>query len=203
MCTVTATVSDEDNENLLRSFLEFADVYDFTDGYTILDYETVLDGVDVGVETARAHTNGIISSTRVGDKFEAIAWAFSDQEKLSNLVQVSESVNTSGLNGKGNVQTQRGINQGGDSDKILKETLSRVKNAVSRIDDVIMVGLLKGDNLNTLPKLLRAEYFERQTKCHPDIFEMAIDCGWIDEKITVTAVGNIHLALDRQFSALA
>ena len=198
MSAVTASVGDEDTDSVLRSFLEFADIYEFDNGYTQLDYETVLQSVNVGVETAKALTNGVVSATRVGSNLEALAWGFSDLDKMTNRVEVSELLNSNGTTGKGNVQLQRGDTTNNDLTKLAKETLARVKTAVSKIDDVVVDGLLGGENLSTLPKLLRYEFFEDITGCHADLFEVAINGGWVNERVLVNAVSQIHLALSKQ-----
>jgi hypothetical protein len=198
MSAVTASVGDEDTDSVLRSFLEFADIYEFDNGYTQLDYSTVLQSVNVGVETARALTNGVISATRVGDNLEALAWGFSDLDKLADKVEVSEMLNSNGTAGKGNAQLQSARVAGNDLAKLAKETLARVKTAVSKIDDVVVDGLLNNENLSTLPQLLRYDYFEDITGCHADLFEIAMENGWVNERVLVNAVSQIHLALSKQ-----
>jgi len=198
MSAVTASVGDEDTDSVLRSFLEFADIYEFDSGYTQLDYSTVLQSVNVGVETARALTNGVISATRVGGNLEALAWGFSDLDKLADKVEVSEMLNSNGTAGKGNAQLQSARVAGNDLAKLAKETLARVKTAVSKIDDVVVEGLLNNENLSTLPQLLRYDYFEDITGCHADLFEIAMENGWVNERVLVNAVSQIHLALSKQ-----
>jgi hypothetical protein len=198
MSAVTATVGDEDTDSVLRSFLEFADVFEFDNGYTELDYETVLQSVNVGVETAKALTNGVVSATRVGENLEAMAWAFSDLGKLTNRVEVDEVLNSNNTGSRGNVTQQSSLREVNEVKKLAKETLARVKTAVSKLDDVVVDGLVGNENLSTLPKLLRYEFFEEITGCHPDLFEAAVDNGWVNERVLVTAVSQIHLALSKQ-----
>ena len=198
MSAVTASVGDEDTDSVLRSFLEFADIYEFDSGYTQLDYSTVLQSVNVGVETARALTNGVISATRVGGNLEVLAWGFSDLDKLADKVEVSEMLNSNGTAGKGNAQLQSARVAGNDLAKLARETLARVKTAVSKIDDVVLREILYDNKISTLPQLLRCDSFERITGCHADLFEIAMENGWVNERVLVNAVSQIHLALSKQ-----
>ena len=198
MSAVTATVTDEDTDSVLRSFLEFADIFEFDNGYTQLDYATVLQSVNVGVETAKALTNGVVSATRVGENIEALAWGFSDLDKISDRTEVAEVLNSNGTGSQGNVQLQKAEAGNNELNKLAKETLLRVKTAVSKLDDVVLSEILFDNKVTTLPQLLRAESFELVTGCHPDLFQVAIDNGWVNERLLVTTVSQIHLALSKQ-----
>jgi hypothetical protein len=81
-----------------------------------------------------------------------------------------------------------------------RETLARVKAAVEQVDRVVVHGLLHGQHLSTLPTLLRYDRFEMVTGCHPDLFEAAIDAGWINERVVSNSVTQIHLILDAQLA---
>jgi hypothetical protein len=201
MAAVTATVSPQDDgDGVLRTFIDFADVFEFADGYHELSYEGILQMGDVATASAKAITNAAVSSTRVGRSVEAMAWAFEDMGKILDKEQLREILNESGTNGKSNARnlSSRTIDE---KKKIERETLARVKGAVERIDDAVAYGLLRNEHLSTLPKLLSFDRFEFVTGCNPGKFEDAIELGWINERVVSNSVSQIHMILDAQLSA--
>jgi hypothetical protein len=203
MASVTATVSaEEDAAGVLRTFVDFADVFEFADGYRELSYEGVLHFDSVATASAKAITNAAVSATRVGSNLEALAWAFSDHEKIANREQLQEILNENGTEGSSNAQNS---GAGGVTDvakKMARETLARVKAAVEQIDRVVVHGLLHGQHLSTLPTLLGYDRFEVVTGCHPDLFEAAIDAGWINERVVSNSVTQVHIVLDAQLAGV-
>jgi hypothetical protein len=107
-------------------------------------------------------------------------------------------LNFNGTAGKGNAQLQSARVAGNDLAKLARETLARVKTAVSKIDDVVLREILYDNKISTLPQLLRCDSFERITGCHADLFEIAMKNGWVNERVLVSAVSQIHLALSKQ-----
>ena len=203
MAAVTATVSDdEDGAGVLRTFVDFADVFEFAEGYRELNYESVLQFGDVATASAKAITNAAVSATRVGDNWQALAWAFEDLEKIIDREQLRETLNENGTESSGNARN--GVQRGGtDAElKMKKETLARIKGAVERIDDVVVHGLLRDQHLSTLPKLLSYDRFEGVTGCHPDMFREAIELKWVNERVVSNSVSQVHMILDAQLSAV-
>ena len=201
MAAVTATVSAEDEEaSVLRTFVEFADVFEFAEGYRELNYESILQFGDIGTASAKAITSAAVSSTRVGKNAQALAWAFEDLEKALNREQVRETLNENGTEGSGNARNSSAQREADPEKKLIRETLARVKSAVERIDDAVVHGLLRDQHLSTLPKLLSYDRFERVTGCHPDMFQDAIDLGWINERVVSNSVSQVHMILDAQLS---
>jgi hypothetical protein len=201
MAAVTATVSDdEDAGGVLRTFVDFADVFEFAEGYRELDYGSILQFGDVATTSAKAITNAAVSSTRVGENAQALAWAFEDLERILNKEQLREVLNESGTNGAGNARNAAAQREADPEKKMIRETLARIKGAVERIDDVVVHGLLRDQHLSTLPKLLSYDRFERVTGCHPDMFQDAIDLGWINERVVSNSVSQVHMILEAQLA---
>ena len=201
MAAVTATVSDEEEAaSVLRTFVDFADVFEFAEGYRELNYEGILQFGDVATASAKAITNAAVSSTRVGENAQALAWAFEDLEKILNKEQLREVLNESGTNGAGNARNAAAQREADPEKKLIRETLARIKGAVERIDDVVVHGLLRDQHLSTLPKLLSYDRFERVTGCHPDMFQDAIDLGWINERVVSNSVSQVHMILEAQLA---
>jgi hypothetical protein len=196
MASVTATVGEGEGDSDLRTFVDFADVFEFADGYRELDYGTILQFGNVATASAKAITNAAVSSTRVGTNIEALAWAFSEVEKLEDKEVLRETLNENGTEGSSNAQNAGPQSVSNEDKKILRETLARVKGAVSKIDDVVLHGLLTDQHLSTLPRLLSYEKFELVTGCHPDLFQTAIDTGWINERVVSNSVSQVHMVLD-------
>lgn len=201
MAAVTATVGEDDGAaSVLRTFVEFADVFEFADGYRELGYEGVLQFGDVATASAKAITNAAVSATRVGKNAQALAWAFADLAKISNKEQLREVLNENGTESSGNAQNAGARAQTDQDKKIIREALAKIKGAVERIDDVVVHGLLRNQHLSTLPKLLSYDRFEGVTGCHPDMFQDAIDNGWINERVVSNSVAQVHMILDAQLS---
>jgi hypothetical protein len=203
MASVTATVSaEEDAAGVLRTFVDFADVFEFAEGYRELNYEGILQFGDVATASAKAITNAAVSATRVGSNLQALAWAFSDLNKIANKEQLREILSENGTEGSSNAQNSvaRGVTD--EVKKLASQTLARVRAAVEQIDDVVVHGLLRGQHLSTLPMLLSYDRFEVVTGCHPDLFEAAIDAGWINERVVSNSVTQVHIILDAQLAAV-
>jgi hypothetical protein len=202
MASVTATVSEDEGEGVLRTFIDFADVFEFAEGYRKLDYGSVLRFGNVAAASAKAITNAAVSATRVGTDVEALAWAFSDLDKIVDIEMVREVLNSNGTEGSSNVQNARANGLRDEDNKIISNTLARVKTAVSKIDDVVLHGLLLDQHLSTLPKLLSYEKFELVTGCHPDLFRTAIETGWVNERVISNSVSQVHIVLDSMLAPL-
>ena len=189
MAAVTATVSDDEDANgVLRTFVDFADVFEFAEGYLKLNYEGVLQFGDVATASAKAITNAAVSATRVGNNWQMLAWAFENLEKISNKEQIREALNENGTKGSGNTRNSVAQREADPERKLIRNTLAKIKGAVERIDDVVVHGLLRNQHLSTLPKLLSYDRFERVTGCHPSMFEDAIELGWINERVVSNSV---------------
>lgn len=201
MAAVTATVSDDEDANgVLRTFVDFADVFEFAEGYRELNYESVLQFGDVATASAKAITNAAVSATRVGNNWQALAWAFEDLDKISDKEQIREALNENDTTGSGNVRNSRAQREVDPEGKLIRDTLAKIKGAVERVDDVVVHGLLRNQHLSTLRKLLSYDRFERVTGCHPSMFEDAIELGWINERVVSNSVSQVHMILDAQLS---
>jgi hypothetical protein len=181
---------------VLRTFVDFADVFEFADGYREMDYGALLQMGNVATASAKAITNAAVSACRVGRDVEALAWAFSDLVKIKDKEMLDEIFNANGTEGSSNVRNSPVRQQTDEEKKLLRETLARVKGAVDKIDEVVFTGLLTGEHLSTLPKLLSYEKFELFTGCHPDLFQTAIDTGWVNERVLSNSVSQVHMVLE-------
>jgi hypothetical protein len=203
MASVTAAVSGEDNpESVLRSLLEFADVFEFNSGYTELNYETVLSSDLIGINSTKAEARSAMREVTIGGNVEAIAWAMEGLEKAQDQVMINETLNGNGTNGRGNIQTQAGDPSNSEDSKKAKEAQKAVQAAVGKLDDVITYGLLHGDQLSTLPQLLSYEKFEMYTGCAPELFQFVIDSGWINPQSLNSRVSRMHFALSSTFAGI-
>ena len=202
MASVTATVGEEEGEGVLRTFTDFADVFEFADGYREMDYAALLQMGNVATASAKAITSAAVSACRVGSNVEALAWAFADLDKIEDKEMVREVLNMNGTEGSSNAQNTSTRQVTNAEKKMLKDTLKRVKGAVSKIDDVVWHGLLLDQHLSTLPKLLSYSRFEFITGCHPDLFRTAIETGWVNERVVSNSVSQAHMVLDSTSQSL-
>jgi hypothetical protein len=201
MASATAAVSGEDNpEDVMRSLLEFADVFEFADGYRELDYASILNSELLGISSAKAESRAAMSEVGVGENVDAIAWALQGADKVQDEVRIRETLNGNGTNGRGNVAIDRVAGESNDEARKIKEAQQAVKAAVAKLDDVITYGLLHGVQLSTLPQLLSYEKFELYTGCAPELFQYVIDSGWIDAASLNSRVSRMYYSLNATFS---
>ena len=197
MATVTANVSEEvDSGSVLRTFLEFADVFEFTDSYAPLDYGAILNLATQNIGSAQAAVNSAVSACCIGEDAGLMAYLFEGTERMKDLVQIREQLNGNGTNGDGNVTLQRdGEVASSAENRELKKLLLSVKAAISKTDDVVMAELMAGNQVSSLPQLLSCEAFEMFTNVHPDVIRQAIDSGWVNERALGNAVSQSYLYL--------
>jgi len=196
----SAAAGESDANSVLRTLLEFADVFEFATGYTQLDYNSILKQGLLGVASAKAEARAAMSEVTVGGNLQAIAWALEGLEKVESERLVSEVVNSNDTSGSGNVQMQRQGNVGDEQSKMAKAAIAAAKAAVSKLDDVITDGLLYGVHLSTLPQLLAYEQFELHTGCNPEVFRFVIDSGWINPQSLNARISRMHLAISSAFA---
>lgn len=196
----SAAAGEQDANSVLRTLLEFADVFEFATGYSQLDYSAILNQGLLGVASAKAEARAAMSEVTVGSNLQAIAWALEGLEKIKSETLVSEVVNSNDTGATGNVQVQRVGNGGDEQSKMAKAAVAAAKAAVSKLDDVITDGLLYGVNLSTLPQLLAYDQFELHTGCNPEVFQFVIDSGWINPQSLNARVSRMHLAISSAFA---
>jgi hypothetical protein len=174
--------------------MEFADVFEFNEGFSRLDYDQVVGMGLASVDSAKAESRAAMSEVTVGDNLDAVLWAFQGKDRAKDQRMLSEVVNENGTQGTGNVRVTRA----GDTDTSAagrKAALEAVKAAVGKLDDVVVGGLLRGIHLSTLPQLLAYHKFEQYTGCHPDLFQEVIDSGWVNPYLLNSRVSRMHLSL--------
>lgn len=201
----SATVGAQGNpnaESVLRSLLEFADVFEFNNGYIALDYNTILNQGLLGIKSAKAESRAAQQEVTIGGNLDAVAWVLEGLEKVKNEVMVAEQINNNDTNGRGNVQSQANSGGGDEESKKAKAAVARVKAAVGKLDDVITDGLLYGVDLSTLPQLLAYEQFEMHTGCEPEVFQFVIDNGWLNPQSLNARISRMHLALASTFGSI-
>lgn len=203
MATVTANVTSEvDPECVLRSLLSFADVFEFASGFEWLDYNNVLNMASASVSSSKAVVNSAVAATTVGDNVDALMWMFEGKDCFGDMVQLRESLNDNGTNGKGNKVFDQDRGDSKENVQALKKLLATIKAAVSKIDDVIAFELAGDVKISTLPQLLSAESFEMITDCHPDIMRAAMDAGWINERAVANATSQSYLYLSAIYNRI-
>lgn len=203
MASATAAVSGDSNpEDVMRSLLEFADVFEFADGYRELDYEGILNSELLGISSAKAEARAAMGEVTIGQNLDAIAWAFEGADKVQDEMRVQETLNGNGMNGRGNTAVDQVTVRENDDNRKAQETKKAVKAAVAKLDDVITYGLLHGVQLSTLPQLLSYDKFELYTNCSPDLFQDVIDSGWVNAASLNSRVARMYYSLNVTFGAV-
>jgi hypothetical protein len=196
MASTTSAANGEQNaESVMRTLLDFADVFEFNSSMSQLSYDQLITQGLLGVSSAKSEARSAMQEVTIGDNLQAIAWMVSGLEKVKNETLLSETVNTNGTNGQGNVQVQASPQGSNEESKVAKAAIAAVKAAVGKLDDVVTDGLLNGEDLSTLPKILSYSQFELFTGCDPQLFEYVVDSGWINPQSLNARVSRMHLAL--------
>jgi hypothetical protein len=201
MASATAAAQDNpDADSVLRSLLEFADVFEFNNGYTALDYNTILNQGLLGINAAKSESRFAQQEVTVGGNLDAVTWILEGLEKVKDNVMVAESLNENDTNGLGNIQRRPRATPSNEESKKVKAAIAAVKAAVGKLDDVITDGLLYGVDLSTLPQLLAYEQFEMHTGCEPEMFQFVVDNGWVNPQSLNARISRMHLSLTATFS---
>jgi hypothetical protein len=201
MASATAAAQgNPDADSVLRSLLEFADVFEFNNGYTVLDYNTILNQGLLGINSAKAESRAAQQEVTVGGNLDAIAWVLEGLDRVENQVMVSETINQNNTNGRGNTQSQANSLGSDENSKKAKIARERVKAAIGKLDDVITDGLLYGVELSTLPQVLAYEQFKMYTGCDPETFQFVIDSGWTNPQSLNQRIARMHLSLASSFA---
>ena len=191
----SAANGEEDASSVLKTLLDFADVFEFNEGFRSLSYEEVLRVGLPDIDSAKAECRAAMSEVTVGKNAEMVAWAFEGIDPDHPEHSLWGALNENGTARKGNVTLTRVTDNPKTEKSKVKEALSLVKAAVGKLDDVIVGGLLRGDHLSTLPQVVGYERFEMYTGCHPDLFNLVVEHGWINAHSLNSRVSRIHLAL--------
>jgi hypothetical protein len=202
MATVTANVSEDvDSGSVLRTFLEFADVFEFTDSYNSLDYGSVLNLATENIGSAQAAVNSAVAACSIGENAGLMAYLFEGTERMKDLVQIREQLNGNDTNGDGNVALERqGEGTRNEDNRELKKLLLSIKAAISKTDDVIMAELMAGNEVSSLPQLLSCDTFEMFTQVEPEVIRQAIESGWVNERALGSAVSQSYLYLSASWN---
>ena len=100
----SAANGEEDASSVLRTFMEFADVFEFSDGYKPLDYAQVVDLGIASVDSAKAESRAAMAEVTYGANAELIAYAFEGKDKVKPEVLLTRTLNANGTAAGGNIQ---------------------------------------------------------------------------------------------------
>jgi hypothetical protein len=190
----SAADGEEDASSVLRTLMEFADVFEFSDGYKSLDYSQVVDLGLASVDSAKAESRAAMAEVTYGSNIDLIAYAFEGKDKVKAQTLLNSALNENGTAAEGNVQLSGQAEA--DTDSVNKKAaLAAVKAAVGKLDDVIADGLLFDTHLSTLPQVLSYGVFEAHTGCHPDLFRLVIENGWVNPHSLNSRISRIHMSL--------
>jgi hypothetical protein len=195
MASATSAATGEENaSSVLRSLVDFADVFEFNDGYRKLDYETILSQSVGNVASAKAESRAAMAEVTIGSNLEVVAAAFEGKDRVKPETLLSQVVNSNGTASGGNVQITRSGDPNSES-AVRKAALSAIKAAIGKLDDVVADGLLFDDHLSTLPQVLSYEMFEAHTGCSQDLFKFVIESGWVNPCSLNSRISRIHMSL--------
>lgn len=182
----------------LKKFLEFADVHEFDDGFTDVDYNSFLklacsNPEEVVTELSRRASR----AGSYGEYSDRLAALLTGAQAIGNVEVVSAEVNSNGTNNKGNVKREEVTRETTQSE--MKQLLKQVKGALEAVPTVVYTHEVAGEPITTVFQLLASEYLTPLTGVNAEGFKTAMESGWIAER-ELSAITS-HAALS--FSAMA
>lgn len=182
----------------LRKFLEFADIHEFDDGFTDVDYNGFLNLACSSPEDTIAELNRRASRAgSYGEYSDHLATLLVGATAIKNVEVVSTDVNSNGTNDRGNMKRE-GVTREATQNE-MKLLLKQIKGALEAVPTVVYVHEAAGEPITTVFQLLASEYLLDLTGVNAEGFKTAIADGWIAER-ELSAITS-HAALS--FSAMS
>jgi len=160
----------------IRKFLEFADVHEFDDGFTDVNFDRLIRLACSDPEEAMRHlTRRASQAGSYGDYTAKLSELFSDADRAKNEKVLSVKVNENGTNDRGNLEVSGSkkatINE-------MKRALEAVKGALKTIPSVVAID----PGITTVFQLLNSPLLEDVSNVSPEGFQLAIDQKWVSER---------------------
>ena len=186
---------DETLVNPLRVLLDFADFHEFNDGFTKLDYESLIEvatsNVEVSVELLKRRAAWLGS---YGEYSKKLAQAFAGVEGVKDEEVVNAVINANGTKNTGNLR----INRNGSATPIdnMKLLLRKVKGALQCLPSLVAVSTMAGKPVTTVFQMLSSPNLKLLTGVNRGGFEEALSNHWISERELSNVLLQTNLILD-------
>jgi hypothetical protein len=201
---ISAAKGETESDPVLKTLVEYADIYEFNEGFTQMTFEDLVQSGLGSVASAEAEVLAAQHEVIAGGSLEEMYAIFGGGTGGRTVVFQAE-INNNGTQGSSNVRLVGRRDSLGETD-MAAEAKKGVKQAVRRVDDVIWGALLRGEHLDSLPKVLAYDKFSMCTGCSGEQFERAIETGWIPSAENLNRrinriYNHLSAALKNQFTA--
>ena len=185
----------EEPGNLLKTFLEFADINEFDDGFTTLGYEELL---QITVKNPEEAIEGITRRAsrlgRIGIYSDRFAILLSGATATKGVKVVDEVVNSNGTDDKGNQKITGEKRESTANER--KAALKLVKGACERIPAVVATHVFEGEAITSVFQLLASPHLEMMTGLSREGFETAVEDHWLSNRELSALVADSALKLE-------
>lgn len=179
--------------NAIKRFLEFADIQEFDDGFTDIDYDGFLNLACDQPEDAITHlTRNAQKLGSVGEYSAELAQALVGLSSLKSQKVIDTAINSNGTNNQGNSKVEQTKEP---TKNEMKEMLAKFKCALSAIPAVISLHAVD-ESITSIFQLLDSPYLEPMTGLDRKGFEVAVDAGWTSERELSALVAKSTLIID-------
>lgn len=179
--------------NAIKRFLEFAEIQEFDNGFTDVDYDGFLQLVCDQPEDAITYlTRNAQKLGSLGEYRAELAQALVGLSGLKTIKIVGANVNANGTNNKGNSKVEQTKEPTKDE---MKAMLAKFKGALSAVPAVISLHAIN-ESITSVFQLLDSPYLEPMTGLDRKGFEVAMDAGWTCERELSALVAKAALIID-------
>ena len=177
--------------NLLKTFLEFADVHEFENGFRSVDYSRLLQlSCSDAADAITLLTRKAAKLATYGEYSTEIASFFSESDPVKSSKIVDLALNSNNTANTGNTRLSR--NNAGVNTNVQKALLAKIKGALKTIPNVVAVHAIENP-INSFSQLLASPYLATVTGVSREGFEVAESSGWISKREVSALVSQTTL----------
>lgn len=196
MVQVTAEAEEErEPGDFLRSFLDFAEVHEFDNALSPLNYEDFVGfACDNPVEALSHLCQRAKRTASLGQFSRDLVESFQEASKVKAIETCRQGINANNTNDTSNQQVQYDASEAKKSDII--ELLAKIEGVLNTIPSIVSLHVFDTP-IFTVSQLLNSPYFESFTGVDRHGFERAIEMGWISKRALSGVVSEASLVLQR------
>jgi hypothetical protein len=183
--------------NSLRTFLDFADTFEFADGFTTLNYEAILgivgENLEGAIDSLKREATGLGT---YGEYSDELVRAFNEATAVKDVTVLNVTLNANDTADDGNVRVQRVAREA--SPKERENLLKRIKGALEFAPSVVATHHFEGVDITSIHQFLASPYLQTLTGVDRKGFDLAISAKWISARELSSLVSRTHLVLQHE-----
>jgi hypothetical protein len=181
----------------LRTFLDFADTFEFADGFNTLDYEAILgivgENLEGAIDSLKREATGLGT---YGDYSDELVRAFSEAVAVKDITVLNVTLNANDTADDGNVRVQRATREATPKER--ENLLKRIKGALEFAPSVVATHHFEGVDITSIHQFLASPYLQALTGVDRKGFDLAISSKWISARELSSLVSRTHLVLQHE-----